>query len=232
VSIYVTDARFVNELDAIKAIGGYIARLDVSTDVQAERIMGRDGTAVTDSMRNHISETAADHYDKFDIVLDTDHETPDELAKSIIEDMDRRSRVTGLPDFVDSVGGRYQFFTPKEVNDIEFPITTIMESYDSGEVDAYLAIIADVITDYENGRGREAKARLTANEVRDKELPSRRFRKGYDAESVDEFLNQLAFTLSMYERYYDGLDDSATQSLTPDEQHELSKRIHELDAQS
>ena len=83
-AVYVTDARFPNELDLIDRLDGYTIRLNVSDETQAERLRGRDGIVVTDAMRRHPSETAADGYPDFDLVIDTDHRTVDSMADEII----------------------------------------------------------------------------------------------------------------------------------------------------
>jgi cytidylate kinase len=94
-AVYVTDARFTNELDASRAMGGLVIRLEVSPEEQARRILQRDGTVVTDEMRNHISETEVDDYPNFDVIVDTDGKTPKTVSDEIIDsiehmDFDRR----------------------------------------------------------------------------------------------------------------------------------------------
>jgi hypothetical protein len=86
-TVYLTDARFPNELDAVHDLGGFIVRLNVSPEVQAERIMKRDGVRVTDEMRSHPSETAADDYPDFDLVVDTDDKTVDEITRIVVSNI-------------------------------------------------------------------------------------------------------------------------------------------------
>jgi cytidylate kinase len=83
-SVYVTDARFHNELDALRDADALLVRLNVSPEEQARRIKDRDGTVVTDAMRQHPSETSADDYPDFDLMFDTDHMTAREIADAII----------------------------------------------------------------------------------------------------------------------------------------------------
>ena len=85
VNVYLTDARFPNELDLVHDLGGLDVRLNVSLDAQAERIMLRDGIVVTDEMRSHSSETAADDYGAFDLIVDTDGRDVDSVASEVIE---------------------------------------------------------------------------------------------------------------------------------------------------
>lgn len=89
-SVYVTDVRFVNEMDAVKALGGYGIRLNVSEEEQSRRIMKRDGTVVTDAMRNHISETQLDDYHGFDAVVNTDGRNPDDITTEIINQLNSK----------------------------------------------------------------------------------------------------------------------------------------------
>jgi cytidylate kinase len=91
-AVYVTDARFTNELDAVRALGGLVIRLEVGREEQGRRILKRDGTVVTDEMRNHISETEADHYPHFDVVMDTDGKTPVEISNGIIAVIENECR--------------------------------------------------------------------------------------------------------------------------------------------
>lgn len=87
-SVYVTDARFENEIDAIVKIGGVTVRLNMSDKEQERRILARDGVEVTNAARNHPSETALDSYKNFDISVFTDmmtvEETIDVIMKEII----------------------------------------------------------------------------------------------------------------------------------------------------
>lgn len=84
-SIYITDARFPNESDATLEYLGKLIRLDVSPEEQERRIKNRDDVIITQAMRQHISETALDDYEKFDFRILTDDKTPEEIAKKIVE---------------------------------------------------------------------------------------------------------------------------------------------------
>lgn len=84
-SVYVTDARFTNEIDALREILAITVRLDVSSQVQARRILTRDGVRISESARLHPSETTLDDYDGFDIRLNTDTVGVDETVKMILE---------------------------------------------------------------------------------------------------------------------------------------------------
>jgi cytidylate kinase len=82
-SVFVTDARFTNEIDSLTALGAYTVRLKVSPEVQAARILARDGIVPTDEALHHVSETALDRYEElglFTAVVDTDHLTREEVV--------------------------------------------------------------------------------------------------------------------------------------------------------
>lgn len=81
---YYTDARFPNELDAVHDSGGIVIRLLVSPEEQERRILSRDGIHVTPAMRAHPSETALDDYHDFDVIIDTDGKSLDEVSDAII----------------------------------------------------------------------------------------------------------------------------------------------------
>lgn len=89
-SVYLTDARFPNELDAVHAVGGAIIRLLVSPKEQEARIMARDHVKITEDMRSHPSETAVDNYDGFDSIVDTDGIAPEDVVSLIIPGLDHR----------------------------------------------------------------------------------------------------------------------------------------------
>lgn len=91
-SVFVTDARFENEIDSLAALGAYTVRLKVSKDVQANRIKARDGMTPTDEARNHVSETALDHYEtlgQFTVVIDTDLLSSAAVVLDILAEIDR-----------------------------------------------------------------------------------------------------------------------------------------------
>lgn len=64
---YFTDARFPNEVAGLSAIGGVSVRLDVDAEEQARRLQQRDGRVPDPSELTHVSETALDDYDAFDV---------------------------------------------------------------------------------------------------------------------------------------------------------------------
>lgn len=87
-SVYITDARFPNEADAVQDVYGKVVRLNVSPEVQEQRIMSRDGLIVSEDARNHPSETALDEYNNFTMQIDTDFLTPTEIVDQITSALD------------------------------------------------------------------------------------------------------------------------------------------------
>lgn len=71
VTPYFTDARFPNEVDALKELGGAAVRLNVSAEGQERRLLLRDGRAPNREELEHVSETALDDYEDFDVVVET-----------------------------------------------------------------------------------------------------------------------------------------------------------------
>lgn len=85
-SVFVTDARFPNEIDSLADLGAATVRLKVSPEVQESRIVSRDGIVPTVEARNHISETALDEYErlgKFTVIVDTDFLDKDQVVEQV-----------------------------------------------------------------------------------------------------------------------------------------------------
>lgn len=84
-SVYVTDARFVNEIDALIEVGGIAIRLNMSPEEQEKRIWERDGVHMTEEASNHPSETSLDDYGNFVLSIFTDGTTPEEVIEKTME---------------------------------------------------------------------------------------------------------------------------------------------------
>jgi len=87
ISIYVTDARFPNEMDAANNINGLSIRLLVSEEEQRKRIFGRDGITLTEEALRHPSETSLDSYTKFTSIINTDIYTEKQVIEKSIQDI-------------------------------------------------------------------------------------------------------------------------------------------------
>lgn len=70
VNSLVPDVRFIHDAQSVLDVGGYLARLDISPEEQAKRLMGRDGVTVPPETLNHISETELDDFKDFNIRVD------------------------------------------------------------------------------------------------------------------------------------------------------------------
>lgn len=87
--VYVTDARFENEVIALTDLGATTVRLKVSPEIQRKRILERDGILPSDEALNHISETALDSFEKdgkFSIIVDTDENTLNEVIEYVMRE--------------------------------------------------------------------------------------------------------------------------------------------------
>lgn len=86
-NVYSTDARFVNEVQAVSSMGGFVVRLDVSEEEQARRIFARDNIVLSEEARAHVSETALDDYAGFNARIDTSRLSPAEVTAEILNQM-------------------------------------------------------------------------------------------------------------------------------------------------
>ena len=77
----ITDPRFILEFDELKKLGGFNVFLKVSKEEQTRRIMKRDGFIPSEDTLNHPSELECLKYDKYDLIIDTEKETPEVLDR-------------------------------------------------------------------------------------------------------------------------------------------------------
>ena len=68
--VYVTDARFVNEVEAAKQLGFLAVRLEVALPIRAARLKARDGLDIDPLAENHPSEQQLENYQEFDLWVD------------------------------------------------------------------------------------------------------------------------------------------------------------------
>jgi len=69
-SVYGTDARFLNEVLGGRGVGFKLVRLDITREVQRTRLLARDGVEPDSATLHHLSETALDDWDGFDLRID------------------------------------------------------------------------------------------------------------------------------------------------------------------
>jgi len=68
--VYVTDARFPNEVAAARNLGFLAVRLEVDLSVRAARLKARDGLDIDPASENHPSERELEQYTGFDLWVD------------------------------------------------------------------------------------------------------------------------------------------------------------------
>lgn len=85
--VFITDARFPNEIGAILGLGGTTVRLDISEAEQSRRIELRDGNEVTEEMRRHPSETALDDYNGFTAIVHSDGLSIEQTVDKVYEEL-------------------------------------------------------------------------------------------------------------------------------------------------
>lgn len=79
----VTDARFVNEIAALKEFNPVSVRLEVPKNILEKRLMKRDNY-LNKKTENHSSECSLDNYKKFTYVFDRDAQYPEKVFNSIV----------------------------------------------------------------------------------------------------------------------------------------------------
>lgn len=86
-NVFVADARFENEVDALRRAGAYTIRLVISEEEQRKRILQRDGILPSEEAKNHPSEYALDNYEAlgyFTGVVKGDGKTPEDVAREAL----------------------------------------------------------------------------------------------------------------------------------------------------
>lgn len=68
--VYVTDARFPNEVAAARNLGFLAVRLEVDLPIRAARLKARDGLDIDPAAENHPSERELEEYTGFDLWVD------------------------------------------------------------------------------------------------------------------------------------------------------------------
>lgn len=79
-AIFVTDARFVGDIDMMHAVGFCSIRLETSPAVRANRLFDRDGIHMDAESGDHNSETALDAYENFDLSADNSGSLSDTVS--------------------------------------------------------------------------------------------------------------------------------------------------------
>lgn len=78
--VFITDARFPNEVSWAQAAGFFVIRVEVDDATQTARLLARGDAGKQLEARNHHSETALDGYTGFDLVVDNNGTLEDSVA--------------------------------------------------------------------------------------------------------------------------------------------------------
>lgn len=70
--VYITDGRYLNEIESVKSLGGKIIKLKVSRKEQLKRLEKRDNYIPTEKTLNHISEKDFERFKAYDFIINTD----------------------------------------------------------------------------------------------------------------------------------------------------------------
>lgn len=90
--IIITDARFNNEFEMIKRLGGTLVRLLATEDCRIQRIFERDGIQVPRESLSHPSETGVLHYNGFTTIVDTEKGKINEVFEEILSKLKELER--------------------------------------------------------------------------------------------------------------------------------------------
>lgn len=82
--IYITDTRFLNEMNMLKEMGATLILLTSSEENRKQRILLRDGVVPTEEAMNNVSETECDLFKEYDYVVDTDNISLEEIEETLI----------------------------------------------------------------------------------------------------------------------------------------------------
>lgn len=81
IATYITDARFINELEMLQSIGATTVLLKAPLEVRLKRLYDRDKITVSEEALKHPSETQCLEYKNYSIEIDTTQHTADELGE-------------------------------------------------------------------------------------------------------------------------------------------------------
>lgn len=82
-NVYLTDARFFNEFQAIKDIGGTLVYLETDDEERIKRIIARDNIKPSKEVLNHASEQDWKIFNDYDIIINTTKVGISNISKEI-----------------------------------------------------------------------------------------------------------------------------------------------------
>ena len=83
-SVFLTDARFPNEVSSMRQLGAWAVRLEISFEEQERRLLARDGAMPSLEALTHPSETGLDGYTGFSQILLGDQLTVQEAVEQVV----------------------------------------------------------------------------------------------------------------------------------------------------
>lgn len=83
--VFVPDIRYVQDAETLLNSSGTLIRLDVDPGEQASRLAFRDNVVVPPETLTHISETALDDYQRFDLRFNTTGLTAEETGETVLQ---------------------------------------------------------------------------------------------------------------------------------------------------
>lgn len=89
----VTDARHLNEIEALDIFDAFRIKLIISKEEQERRILKRDGVTLSEEKLNHISERDFERYDKYDLILNVDNRKINDLSKNILSNLVKKDLI-------------------------------------------------------------------------------------------------------------------------------------------
>lgn len=83
-NVYMGDGRFPREAEPCRQIGMFVVRLHVETQVQAARLLARDGILPDPRALHHLGESALDTWDGVDLRVDNSHASRREVVAATV----------------------------------------------------------------------------------------------------------------------------------------------------
>ena len=83
---YITDARFINEIEMLESLGTFLVKLDVSEEEQLRRLEFRDSIKRKQTELKHSSETELDLFDRYDFIIDTSYKDSQDIFFDIMRE--------------------------------------------------------------------------------------------------------------------------------------------------
>jgi hypothetical protein len=94
-AVYVTDARFPNEVERARDLGFLTVRLEVDLPVRAARLRARDGLDIDPNAEAHPSEQQLEEYSEFDLRVDNSGSIAQSVQQVVPTLLTRFPRTTG-----------------------------------------------------------------------------------------------------------------------------------------